>query len=133
MSSSDNMPLSQLAASLMDADASPDVRDHVRDHAREHVHHEHAEHSEHAEHGCGHSWWSFVFYFLVLALVLYFVFFALRPSFVLKSCNDSHSRSASEDHDQEIDNGKLLGSAIVVALVIMFIFWLFYYLMQWVA
>ena len=111
MSSSEQQPLSALAASLMDADATPE--------AREEVYH------NHADHGCGHGWWAFIFYFLVIALVLYFVFFALRPSFVLK--NDCDSRSLSDDHYEELDNGKLLGSAIVGALILIFIFWLFAY------
>jgi hypothetical protein len=115
MSSSDNMPLSQLAASLMDADDMPAT--HVHEHA--HVHDESCSH---------HSLWAFVFYFLVIALVLYFVFFALRPSFVLKQCNDSHSRS--DEHSDEIDNGRLLASAVVGALILIFIFWLFSWLMS---
>ena len=117
MSSSDNMPLSQLAASLMDADSSPAKAESHRAHS-----HSHAE-------GCAHGWWAFVFYFLVIALVLYFVFFALRPSFVLKDSDDSHSRSSySSDCSDEIDNGKLLGSAIVGALILIFVFWLFSWL-----
>ena len=114
MSSSDNMPLSQLAASLMDADDMPSPAMQKQSHA-------HADKSE----GCAHSWYAFVFYFLVIALVLYFVFFALRPSFVLKQEDDSRSFSRSEDSADEIDNGRLLGAAVVGALLLIFIFWLF--------
>ena len=113
--SSENQPLSALAQSLMENDMSPSP---VR------VSH------KAAEGHCHQSWWAFVFYFLVIALVLYFVFFALRPSFVLE---DSHSRSyssnSSDSEDREINNGKLLGSAVVGALLVIFVFWL----LSWLA
>ena len=115
---SENAPLSALAASLMENDVSPSpVRSSVA----------------HTESHCHGGWWAFVFYFLVIALVLYFTFFALRPSFVL---NDSHSYSRSrgyssdEQDDREINNGKLLGSAVVGALIIIFVFWVLSWLAQ---
>ena len=108
---SSDQPLSALAASLMENDVSPSP-------SRMH----HSSHSEESHHG---GWWKFVFYFLVIALILYFVFFALRPSFVLDDCHDSRSRSSEDYGEREINNGKLLGSAVVGALVLIFIFWLF--------
>jgi len=143
---SDNQPLSQLAASLMEADVSPspspakfqmksdlyarpspvnaDLHDHMHDHIHDHKHHNKEEH-------CGYGWWSFIFYFLVFALVLYFVFFALRPSFVLngEDCSDSFSNSYGKD-DREINNGKLLCSAIVGSLIIIFVFWIFSWILN---
>jgi len=118
MSSLNDQPLSALAASLMENDVSPSP-------ARASA--------AHAGASCGHGWWAFVFYFLVIALVLYFTFFALRPSFVLEDNKHSYSHSrgySSEDyHDErEINNGKLLGSAIVGALIIIFVFWVLWYL-----
>ena len=111
---SDTAPLSALAASLMENDISPSP---IRA-------------SRHADAHCGHGWWAFVFYFLVIALVLYFVFFALRPSFVLEDNKHSYSRGYSSDEhdDREINNGKLLGSAVVGALIIIFVFWVLWYL-----
>lgn len=109
---SSDQPLSALAASLMENDVSPSPA-RSQKHAYGH------------EEGCHGGWWKFVFYFLVIALILYFVFFALRPSFVLDDCHDSRSRSSEDYGEREINNGKLLGSAIVGALILIFIFWLF--------
>jgi len=115
--SSDSQPLSSLAKSLMENDMSPSPV--------------HASHHHAAEEHCHSSWWAFVFYFLVVALVLYFVFFALRPSFVLEDSHSSYSsNSSSYGHgdEREINNGKLLGSAIVGALLVIFVFWVLWYL-----
>jgi hypothetical protein len=105
---------------------SMDHMDHVHDHAHKH---------KHADENCGTGWWAFVFYFLVIAIILYFVFFALRPSFVLNGddCSYSYSKSSyGDDHydDREINNGKLLASAIIGALILIFVFWLFWYLLS---
>jgi hypothetical protein len=90
--------------------------------ASKHAHHDHA-------HGHGHGWWSLVFYFLVFSLVLYFAFFALRPSFVLEDSHHSYSSHSSEEYgEREINNGKLLGSAIVGGLILVFVLWLFWWL-----
>ena len=120
---SNDAPLSMLAMSLMEADeapATPQLRTSLHVHEDVHVH-------EEGKHG----WLSFIFFFLVIALVFYFVYFALRPSFVLKKDDCSDSRSFSDDHHQEIDNGRLLGAAIVSALVLIFVFWLFYALISY--
>jgi len=119
MSSSDNMPLSQLAASLMDADASPRVHDHAH-----HAHH------DHHEQGNASQWLSVVFGFFVLVVILYFVFFALRPSFVLKQCSDSYSKSSDYDREDEIDNGRLLWASFLVSFVITIVFAIFFWLMS---
>jgi phosphatidylglycerophosphate synthase len=118
---SSDQPLSALAASLMENDVSPSPsRMMMQKHSHEHV----------AESHYG-GWWKFLFYFLVVALILYFTFFALRPSFVLDDCHDSRSRSSEDGYgDREINNGKLLGSAIVGALLIIFVFWLFSWAMS---
>ena len=107
-----DQPLSALAASLMETDSVP-----MKQTA-------HADHMDH--HGCAHGWWSFVFWFLVLAVFFYFVYFALKPDFVLKKdCHDSsESHSRSYGDDKEIDNGRLLGAAIVTALLLIFLVWL---------
>lgn len=115
MSSLQDQPLSALAQSLMETDAVP-MKSAASDHSA------HADHGHGSAHGC----WAFVFYFLVLALFFYFVYFALRPSFVLKKdCDDSRSYgSYSDESRDEIDNSRLLGAAVVTALVLIFVFWL---------
>ena len=109
---SSEQPLSELARSLMEADSMPSSP-YVE---KMHKHH---------EKDC-HGWWAFVFYFLVFAVAFYFLYFALRPHFVLKQCG-SHSDSRSFDEDRELDNGRLLGAAIVSALVLIFVLWLFFW------
>ena len=120
---SDNAPLSMLAASLMENEPSPSParvrveREVVYEPA--HKHHHHHDHQ-------GMGVWSFVFGFLLLALVFYFLYFALRPSFVLEQDCDSRSKSDSDDrHDgREISNGRLLGAAVLSALILIFILWI---------
>ena len=120
---SDNAPLSMLAASLMENEPSPSParvrveREVVYEPA--HKHHHHHDHQ-------GMGVWSAIFGFLLLALVFYFLYFALRPSFVLEQDCDSRSKSDSDDrHDgREISNGRLLGAAILSALILLFVLWL---------
>ena len=125
MSMNSDVPLSQLAESMMQADASPRRMDMSA--GADHAHaHDHAHHYS----GCV----AFVFYFLVLSLFFYYVYFALRPYFVLKQddCHDSHSRSRSYgDDNDEIDNGRLLGAAVVTALILIFVFWVFSWFLNW--
>lgn len=133
MSDMSNQPLSQLALSLMDADAAaehtmpamPVYATHAVPVAAPVVHtHVH----EHDHKNCGHGFWSFLFLWLVIAVVLYFLFFALRPSFVLKRHCGSSSSDSNEDWDRrEIDQGRLLGSAILISLVLILLVWLFSY------
>jgi hypothetical protein len=123
-SANNNASLSQLAKSLMDEDMSPDVSPRASPKMSPYAH-GHAQ-----EQSCASGWWAFIFYFLVFALVFYFLYFALRPSFVLNQCHDSHSSHGSEEHDEEINNGKLLGAAIVSALILIFVLWLFYWCFQ---
>jgi hypothetical protein len=121
-----DVPLSQLAESMMQADASPrrmDMSMGSHDHAHDH-------HQGHHYSG----WVAFVFYFLVLSVLFYYLYFALRPYFVLKQddCYDSHSRSRSYGDDKdEIDNGRLLGAAVVTALILIFVFWVFGWFLNW--
>lgn len=122
-------PLSLLAQSLMENDVSPSpspVRSRV-DHSVAHMH-------DHADKEChSFNFWHFLFYFLVFGLVFYFLYFCLRPSFVLEKHCDSRSRSsASDEHDErQISNGRLLAAAVVSALLLIFVFWLFYALLHW--
>ena len=119
---SDNAPLSMLAASLMENEPSPSParvrveREVVYEPAHKHHHHHGHE---------GYGLWSAIFGFLLLALVFYFLYFALRPSFVLEQDCDSRSKSDSDDrHDgREISNGRLLGAAVLSALILLFVLW----------
>lgn len=73
------------------------------------------------------SWWGVILLFLLFAVAFYFLYFALRPSFVLNQCDDSHSWS--EDHQEgEINNGKLLGAAVLSALALVLVLWLLMWL-----
>lgn len=99
-----SQPISSLAASMLDADNSAGNMDTY--------------HHQHDSDSCGGSWWGFFFWWIIIALVLYFVLFALKPDFVLKK--DDYG-----DCYDEIDQGKLLGSAIVISLIIIFVLWLF--------
>ena len=87
-------PISKLAASMLEADGASDDMAGMHHHCHD-----------------GHWFWGILFYWLIVALVLYFTLFALRPDFVLKK-NDYG------DCLDEIDQGKLLGSAIVISLII---------------
>lgn len=133
-----DLPLSALARSLLDESPSPSpvatrpavrvetFRDVQVTPAAQHVH-------EH-KHCHGYSWWHAVLLFLLLAIVFYFLFFALRPWFVLNQCDDSHSWSEENNHHEgEINNGKLLGSAVLAALIVLFVLWVLWALMSWVA
>ncbi len=136
-----DVPLSALAQSLMDNDVSPSpvpsrmdrmermdrmdrmpVAEYMNDHAHAHAHHhDHAHH-----HKSKMSGWHFLFYFLVLVLVFYFLYFALRPYFVLKQDCDSRSQSSSDEWDsRDISQHRLLVAAILSALVLIFVLWLF--------
>lgn len=114
----ENSQMSALAQSLMDRDLSPSPR-------RGSMSPRSARHVD--EESCGYGWWAFIFYFLVFALVFYFLYFALRPQFVLNSCNDSRSHGSDEHDNDEINNGKLLAAAVVSALILVFVLWLFWY------
>ncbi len=75
----------------------------------------------------GRGWWFYLFWFLVVGIITWFLLFALRPDFVLK-CDDKRSKSRSEcRRDDEVDQGKVLLWAVVIALIAVFLLWLF----QW--
>ena len=96
-----SQPISSLAKSMLEADTTTNLDTY---------------HHEHEHESCGGSWWGFFFWWIILALVLYFVLFALKPDFVLKK--DHHG-----DCYNEIDQGRLLGYAIVLSLIIIVALW----------
>jgi hypothetical protein len=127
----ESLPLSQLARSLLDESPSPSpvARPSVRVETFRDVQvTPRATHLHHEEKHChGYSWWHAVLLFLLLAIIFYFLFFALRPWFVLNQCDDSHSWSEEHGHHEgEINNGKLLGSAVLAALIVLFVLWIFW-------
>ena len=125
---SSDAPLSVLAASLMENDVSPSPSPArlQADHMHDHVHAQ-------ADKACGWSLWHLVFYFLVFGLVFYFLYFALRPSFVLEqNCHSrSHSSASDEQEDRPISNGRLLAAAVISALLLLLVLWIFWALFQW--
>lgn len=91
-------PISSLAKEVMDNDM--------------HKHHNAAEECN------NYGWWFFLFWFLVIGIIVWFVLFALKPDFVQEK--DRHDNPTGE-----VDQGKVLGSAIVISLVLIFVVWLF--------
>lgn len=139
-SATSDAPLSMLAMSLMEADEAPEVTaraDTFRNydasvHDLDHHHDlEHHHDHKHHDHEGGQSWLSFIFYFLVLVIIFYFLYFALRPSFVLKNDECSDSRSFSDDQYREISNNKLLWSAVISSLVLVFVMWIFWWVVKY--
>ena len=96
-------PISNLARSLMESDTTAQAP------VTTHTH----------KHDCdGYGWWALVFWWVVIALIVYFTLFALRPDFVLEK--DDFGQACDD-----IDQGRLLGSAIVISLIIIFVLALF--------
>ena len=118
--SSNEAPLSALAQSLMENDVSPSPSPSRLRMSRE----AQAYGGNHAHEHAGFGVWSFIFGFLVLALIFYFLFFALRPSFVLENSDCSRSKSSESDDWREISQGRLLGAAVLAALVLLLVLWL---------
>ena len=70
------------------------------------------------EENAGQGWWFFLFWFLVIGVIVWFLLFALKPDFVLNE--DDHCRK-----NGEVDQGRVLGCAIVISLIIIFLVWIF--------
>lgn len=69
---------------------------------------------------CGNGWWFFLFWFLIVGLIVWFLLFALKPDFVQFTDEDDNVTN-------EVDQGKVLLWAVIIALVIIFLVWVF----QW--
>ena len=82
------------------------------------VAHDHHDHHDHC--GTGNNWWFYLFWFLVIGIIVWFLLFALKPDFVQKEDDDSNATG-------EVDQGKVLLYAVIIALVAIFLVWLF----QW--
>ena len=82
------------------------------------------------------KWMNFLFWFVIIAIIAWFLLFSLRPEIVLKHHNREHrdsdrnEHSDHEDHDNrhgEVDHVRVLVGAIVIALIAIFLIWIF----QW--
>ncbi len=70
--------------------------------------------------GCGNGWWFFLFWFLVIGIIIWFLLFALKPDFVQKTDDEDNVTG-------EVDQGKVLLWAVIIALIAIFLIWIF----QW--
>lgn len=69
---------------------------------------------------CGNGWWFFLFWFLIVGIIVWFLLFALKPDFVQFTDEDDNVTG-------EVDQGKVLLWAVIIALVVIFLVWVF----QW--
>ena len=67
--------------------------------------------------GCG-NWIWFLVWFFVIAIIVYFIVYALKPEF-------AQYKNERGEPNGEIDPGKVLFTAIIVAIVIIIIAWIF--------
>lgn len=81
----------------------------------EKVHHHH---HDHHEHGYSSGWWFYLFWFLIVGIIVWFLLFSLKPDFVQKT--DSEGEETGE-----VDQGKVLLWAVIIALIVVFLVWVF--------
>jgi heme/copper-type cytochrome/quinol oxidase subunit 2 len=99
MSDMSQKPISSLAKECMD---EPMMKDH----------HDHC--------GYGNNWWFYLFWFLVIGIIVWFLLFALKPDFVQKDDDDYNPTG-------EVDQGKVLLWAVIIALIAIFLIWIFHW------
>ena len=81
---------------------------------------EHSVEREHTHCGTGNGWWFYLFWFLIVGIIVWFLLFALKPDFVQK--NDDN-----RDCTGEVDQGKVLLWAVIIALIAIFLIWIFHW------
>jgi len=88
--------------------------------AQEYMQNDMHKHMKHADECVGYGWWFYLFWFLVVGIIVWFLLFALKPDFVQKT-------NKYDEPTGEVDQGRVLGISIVVALIVTFLIWMF----QW--
>lgn len=77
-----------------------------------------AHHEHHDHHAYRSGWWFYLFWFLIIGIIVWFLLFSLNPDFVQKTeCDDEPTG--------EVDNGKVLLWAVIIALIAVFLVWVF--------
>lgn len=67
--------------------------------------------------GCSYWVWYLVWFFII-AIIVWFILYATKPTWV-------QTTNERGEHTGQVDNGKVLVAAIVIALIILLIFWIF--------
>ena len=89
--------------------------------AKEHLN-ECARNDHHGHHARHNNWWFYLFWFLVIGVIAWFLLFALKPDFVQK-------KDKRDNVTGEVDQGKVLTWAVVLAVAAVVLIWLFQYAM----
>lgn len=92
---------------------------------------------------CYGNWINYLFWFVIIAIIAWFLLFSLRPEIVLRRHRHHHSEHHSEhghserecnessEHGHyrygEVDQARVLAGAVIIGLIGIFVIWLF----QW--
>ena len=63
-------------------------------------------------------WGAYLLGFIILVVIIWFILYALRPTYVLKTCLPGQPQLG------EVDPGKVLFASIIIALIIVLIIWI---------
>lgn len=70
-----------------------------------------------AKQGCNNNWASLIVWFLVIAVIVWFILYATKPCCIRKK----DARGLPCD---DVDWCRLLGAAVVIAIILLIIIWL---------